>query len=294
MVLAGVVSPVSPRQWLREPLVHFLLAGLAMFLVASWWQGADESGKTIQLGKEDLLTFMQGRAQVYDAPTFDALFEQMSDEDKAALIRDASLQEALYREAEALGLDKADPLVRQRMVQQMRLILAEEAGTDTALDDAQLTAWFEANKAQYAAAPSLSFTHVFLRDPASRAEAGALLARLRAGKVEAGDAGRYGERFLYQQNYAGADEGLIESHFGKDFAQALFALAPGGWQGPIRSDHGWHLVRVLDKRSGGTPALAEVIDQVREDALAERRQESANEALDRLLASYTITLDDGL
>ncbi len=282
------------RQWLHEPLLHFLLAGLAMFLVAGWWQGRDDTGRTIHIGKEDLLTFMQGRAQVYDAPTFSALLAEMSDEDREALIRDASLQEALYREAQALGLAEADPLVRQRMVQQMRLILAEEATADTELSEADLAAFYEANKAQYVAAPTLSFTHVFLRAPASRAEATALLEKLRSGEVAADQAGQYGERFLYQQNYAGADPGLVISHFGPDFAKAVFALEPGSWQGPLQSAHGWHLVLPLAKEQGGIPDLADVRDQVREDAMAERRREASNAALDKLLASYTIKLDDGL
>ena len=283
-----------PGKWLREPLVHFLLAGLAMFLVTGWWEGADDSGKTIHLGKEDLLNFMQGRAQVYDEPTFEALLKGMSDDERAALIRDVSLQEALYREAEALGLAKADPLVRQRMVQQMRLIVEEEASSEIDLTDAELATYFDANKAQYAEAPTLSFTHVFLRSPATRAEAVTMLARLRAGDVSADQAGQYGERFLYQQNYAGADEGLIESHFGKDFADAVFALEPGGWKGPIQSDYGWHLVLPLRRESGGAPELAEVIDQVREDAVAERRRESAQAALAALLSRYKLVLDDDL
>ncbi|MEN7538288.1 peptidyl-prolyl cis-trans isomerase [Aurantiacibacter flavus] len=285
---------MTPRQWLREPLFHFLLAGLAMFLLAGWWQSGDSSGKTIRLGEDDLLTFMQGRAQVYDAPTFSALLAEMSDEDRSELIRDAALQEVLYREAQALGLSEADPLVRQRMVQQMRLILAEETTADTSLSDADLAAFYEANKAQYAAAPTMSFTHVFLRSPATREEAGAMLAKLRSGNVAADQAGQHGERFLYQQNYAAADEGLVTSHFGPDFAEALFALDPGSWQGPIQSAHGWHVVLPLAKETGGVPDLGEVRDQVREDAMAERRRVASNAALDKLLASYTIELDDGL
>ena len=127
-----------------------------------------------------------------------------------------------------------------------------------------------------------------------RAQAAALLERLRSGHVAADQAGQYGERFLYQQNYAAADKGLVTSHFGPDFAKAAFALEPGTWQGPLQSAHGWHLVLPFAKDTGGIPELSDIRDQVREDAIAERRRVAANAALDKLLASYTIELGDGL
>ncbi|MWV29237.1 peptidyl-prolyl cis-trans isomerase [Aurantiacibacter rhizosphaerae] len=277
-------------KWRREPLVHFLLAGVAMFVVASWWEGGSEDANTIRLEEEDLLNFMQGRAQVYDAPTFDALLAKMPAEERDALIRDAAQQEMLYREGQALGLAEADPLVRQRVVQQMRLILVEEATSGLELDDADVAAYFDANKDRYATAPSLSFTHVFLRDPATRADAAELLARLRADNVSADSAGQYSQRFLYQQNYVEADKGVLESHFGSEFAHTASALEPGRWQGPVKSQHGWHLVLPLEKLGARTPELADVADQVREDALAERRREILDTAIAERLASYNIEL----
>ena len=53
---------MNPRRWLAEPLVHFLLAGLALFAAVSWWQGPLDAGRTIRLSREDLIVFLQGRA----------------------------------------------------------------------------------------------------------------------------------------------------------------------------------------------------------------------------------------
>src|SRR6187549_372102 len=127
LVLAGVVSPVSLRTWLAEPLVHFLLAGLALFAAVSWWQGPLDAGRTIRLSREDLIVFLQGRAQVYDRESFAALLKAMPARQRRALVHDAALYEALYREGIALDLAEADPLIRQRIVQQMRQLIAEEA-----------------------------------------------------------------------------------------------------------------------------------------------------------------------
>ena len=95
MVFAGLVSSVSWRKWLAEPLVHFLLAGLTLFAAVSWWRGPLDEGRTIRPSREDLLVFLQGRAQVYDRESFARLLDAMPRNERRALVRDAALYEAL-------------------------------------------------------------------------------------------------------------------------------------------------------------------------------------------------------
>lgn len=280
----------APR-WLKEPLVHFLLAGGTLFLIAGSVEGESSAGRRIDLSREDLLVFLQGRAQVYDEATFDTLLDGLSAEDRQALVRDAALQEALYREGKALGLAEADPLIRQRVVQQMRQLLMEEAAAGLTVSEEEARAYFASHKADYALPASLSFTHVFLAGDNRRAAAQALLARLRQGRVPAERASSFGERFLYQLNYADVGPALVRSHFGEGFADGLFTLPEGGWQGPIQSDHGWHLVLVTDKAAAREPRFDDVAQIVTQDALAQKRQQAADAALDRILANYTVSAE---
>ncbi len=280
----------APR-WLKEPLVHFLLAGGALFLIAGSVEGESSEGRRIDLSREDLLVFLQGRAQVYDEATFDTLLDGLSAEDRQALVRDAALQEALYREGQALGLAEADPLIRQRVVQQMRQLLLEEAAAGLTVSEEEARAYFASHKADYALPASLSFTHVFLAGDNRRAAAQALLAQLRQGRVPAERASSFGERFLYQLNYADVGPALVRSHFGEGFADGLFTLPEGGWQGPIQSDHGWHLVLVTDKAAAREPRFDDVAQIVTQDALAQKRQQAADAALDRILANYTVSAE---
>lgn len=295
MVLAGVVPPVSPRRWLCEPLLHFLAAGLVLFVAVAWWQGPLDEGRTIRLSREDLLVFLQGRAQVYDEQSFAALLEAMPAGERKALVHDAALQEALYREGEALELAEADPLIRQRVVQQMRVLTAEEAAQGATVTDEEIAAYYRAHLADYRRAPLASFTHVFFTDArGAETAAKAELARLRQGRVPYERAGEHGERFLYQLNYAEADRAVVASHFGEEFAQALFAAAPGAWRGPLRSEHGWHVVFVRAISPAGQPSLAEIEDRLREDALADKRVRLAGAALDELLARYELEIEPEL
>jgi hypothetical protein len=298
VVVAGVVPAVNWRKWLKEPLVHFLLAGLALFAATAWWQGPNDQGRTIRVTRGDLLTYLQGRAQVYDQKTFAAMLGAMSDKDRRALVHDAALQEALYREGSALDLATADPLIRQRIVQQMRLLVMEEAATGATVSDAEVAAFYRDHEDDYRLPADATFTHVFFnavdRGAAAEGAAKAELAVLRRTHAPFERAGEHGDRFLYQLNYAEADQALVASHFGEAFAKALFRLPIGTWQGPLRSQYGWHLVLVRERNAGGLPAFTEIAGQVREDALADKRAKLAGEALDRLLAQYRIVPGPGV
>ena len=286
---------MSLRTWLAEPLVHFLLAGLALFAAVSWWQGPLDAGRTIRLSREDLIVFLQGRAQVYDRESFAALLRAMPARQRRALVHDAALYEALYREGIALDLAEADPLIRQRIVQQMRQLIAEEAAEGVAVSDADVEAYYHSHLEDYRLPPLASFTHVFFAEaPGAEAKARAELAVLIGDRVPYDRAGEHGERFLYQLNYAEADRALVASHFGDGFARALFEAKPGTWQGPLRSQHGWHLVVLRALNPAGLPPLADIRDRVREDALAEKRLRLANAALDKLLARYALVVEPGL
>lgn len=280
------------KAWAKEPLVHFLAAGGVLFLIAGAFSSADEAGgRTIHINRGELLVYLQARAQVYDEDTFAALLDNMGADERAKLVRDTALQEALYREGMALNITQADPLVRQRVVQQMRLLLSEEAARDVSVSEADVRSFYEAHISDYALLPSVSFSHIFFSGEAGKAEAQQALTDVRKAGVTSENAGQYGERFLYQIHYAEAGAPLLASHFGVNFAAQVFAEDLGQWSAPIASEHGWHLVLLRAKNAGEDADYDAIEPQVREDALADRRQTIAGEALDTLLDKYSVELD---
>lgn len=281
---------------LREPLVHFLAAGALVFALSGWIWPVREEGRVITIGEEQLLAHLQARAQLYDEAGFRRLLAGMSADDRAALVHDAAVSEALYREGEALGLASNDPLVRARVIQQMRLLLLEEEAAGVDLDDGEVQAWYDANKARYAEGARVSFSHVFFsgerRGTGAQAAARAAMAQLNARHVAPADAGQFGDRFAYQTNYAEAGGPEIAGQFGPDFAARLVALRAGnGWQGPLQSQFGWHVVQVQRVSAARVPPLAEIMPRVREDALADLRARAAAMAIDRMMAHYRVRTD---
>jgi hypothetical protein len=208
------------------------------------------------------------------------------------LIRDWVREEAYYREALALGLDRDDGIVRQRLRQKMEFISDVAAAAEPTDDDLQH--YLDEHAAAFRIERRLTFSQVYLnperrRDALAR-DATALLAELRksGGNV---DVAGLGDSFLLEHEFDALPGSEIAKLFGEKFATALSTIETGQWQGPVESGYGVHLVLVRERTDGRIPALAEARDAVRREWTNVRRIE-ANEAFaHRLLERYAVTIE---
>jgi parvulin-like peptidyl-prolyl isomerase len=268
------------RRLLREPLVHFVAAGALLFAAFTLVRGprpsaADDS--TIVVDRRALLTYMQYRANAFDAATFEAALDALSEQDLAQLIDEYVEEEALYREAKTLGLDGSDYVIRQRMIQKIKFLLGDAAAPSATVDANALADYFAVHKQEYAVEPSVTFTHVFFdaerrggaykaRDAAERA-----VRNLNAAHEAFNDAPGHGDPFPFLKNYVDRTFDYVASQFGHEFAAALAKLTPGEvWQGPLRSAYGEHAVLLTRRTEPKLPELDEIRDRVEGDYLRER------------------------
>lgn len=276
----------------REPLFHFLLLGLLLFVLygaVSDGGGDSIDGKRIEVTADDLVWLQAGWEQQWNRPPTRSELEGLVD----AFVR----EEVLYREAVAAGLDRDDTIVRRRMVQKMEFLFEDLAVRGEPTDE-ELVAFYEANPERYEIPPGVSFSHVYFstdqRGATTEAAATAALAQLRERGVDPVGAREYGDRFMLPHDYAGRSPAEVAELFGSDFAESLFALTGEGWQGPIASAYGLHLVNIYERFEASSPELDEVRDEVSRDYLTERRQEANEAVFETLLSRYEIVIDDNL
>jgi hypothetical protein len=137
----------------------------------------------------------------------------------------------------------------------------------------------------------VSFRHVFLaRRPGRPVEADAerLLARLRAGEVDAATAG---DAFPIAADVRARSVSQLEAGFGAGFAAALTAVSAGEWAGPIASAYGLHLVRVEEVVPGGTAAPAAVRAQVEAALRRERAAERVAALVEELRRTTAVRVE---
>jgi hypothetical protein len=282
---------------LRDPLTHFLLAGVALFvlfeLVAS--DEAAYNSKVIHVDREALLTFVQYRSRAFEPQAAAARLDRMPEEELERLIEDYVREEALHREAIALGMDKNDYIIKRRMIQSIEFITDGFVTAAVDVGDEDVAAYYEANRKDYYVNPFATFTHVFFdrerHDPDEMAAlAAAKLAELNRDQVHFSNAPRHGDRFPFFVNYVERDPQFVASHFGPAMAEAVFNLEPNdaGWRGPFESEFGLHLVMLTKKVAGRYPELAEIERIVREDAEREAIGQQKDEAIQASVDTYEV------
>jgi hypothetical protein len=282
---------------IKEPLLHFLAVGLGLFVLFEFI-ASDEAAydsKIIDVDRDALLTFVQYRSRAFEPRVAAERLDGMSEEELERLIGDYVREEALHREALALGMDKNDYIIKRRMIQSIEFITDGFVTAAVEISDEEVETYFEANRDDYYINPFVTFTHVFFdRERRGRDEAYALaaakLAELNAQQVLFSNAPRHGDRFPFFVNYVERGPEFVASHFGMPMAESVFALPPSDtiWHGPFESEYGLHLVMLTRNVAGRYPELAEVEASVRDDAEREAIAAQKDKAIQAIVDTYEV------
>lgn len=198
-------------------------------------------------------------------------------------------EDALAATARALDLDRRDLVVRRHLVRTMRLALGHLDPADLP-DDAALADWYERHADDFREPPRVRLTQVYLRRGEQDA-APALLARLRRDAVTPDAATALGRPFPQGATFGPLPEDALARVFGAAFAREVATLPVGTWSGPIASPYGVHLVWVAERLPGRVPPLDAVRGRVANAVIAERRAARTRERLAALRARYAVHVE---
>jgi hypothetical protein len=275
------------RRLLREPLLHFLALGAAIFALDAWLRGEGAGAPDeIVVTREQIDSLATGFLRTWQRPP--------TPEEREGLVREHVRDEVYAREAIRLGLDRDDSVIRRRLRQKLEFI-AEDAGGGEPIGEEDLARHLAAHPERFAVAAETSFEHVYLspdRHPGTlEADTEALLARLRAGGGSEGAGPALGDPFLLGDRFEAMPSDEISETFGEAFAHGLARLPVQSWEGPVPSGYGVHLVRVAERSPGRAAELAEVRDAVRRDLEHERRLHASEAYFQELLGRYRVRIE---
>ena len=259
---------------LREPLLHFILAGLVVFWIGEIRKDHTDLHRIVITPQRKAHLTSQYALQFGTRPDAPTLKELVNGD-----VRD----EILFREGLALGLDKDDEIVRRRIIQKMQFLL-EDVQPPAEPDDVRLETYYRAHLDRYSLPTRTTFSHIYFS--AARQRALAVLQHLPAGSERAPESG---DPFPDLYDFSNYGREQVERLFGhSEFSQAVVSDPPGRWAGPFRSAYGWHLLYVQSRQPGMARPFAEVRDQVRADYLLEEQHRANDAALRQLERKFTI------
>lgn len=242
----------------REPLVHFLLAGAAIWgVMALAGEAVDPASRTIDLGREKQADLALGFERMMGRPPTDAELAEL----KSRWVR----EEVLYREAVRLGLDDGDPIVRRRLSTKMDELAGAQAEVAEP-SQSELAAWLQQHPDRFSTGSTVSFEQLYFPSEA--------LARAALESAQP-----VGHEISLPASASAMPLSEIGNVFGHQFLDALEQRKPGAhWQGPIPSGFGWHIVRLSARDTGRVPPLARIRERVEADwrgsTIADRREQA--------------------
>ena len=263
--------PAWLRHVLENRLLHFLVLGGAIFALAP----RPPDARHVSVSGAGLAALERAEATRRGVAT---LSPEAAQEVRSRTIED----ELLYREALRLGLDREDPIIRQRLGQKLLLLVEDLGGASRAPTDDDLKAFFDADPARWRLPASYHVIHVF----ATRADALPPDGALQGAGVPAA-----GEPFPYSRDLTSSRDELA-SVYGPTFADAIAAMAPGdAYSRPIASTFGWHRARLVERHEGRIPRFEEVKQSIALDYVLARRERIVGAYLEKTATEYTIDID---
>jgi hypothetical protein len=274
------------KRILKEPLLHFLLLGAAMFATYSL-VSKDSSGepRRIVITQGQLSLMMESFTRTRQRPP--------THEEWAGLIRDRVREEVYYREALALGMDKDDAIIRRRLQQKMEFV-SDDIAAQAAPTDTELHAYLQAHPDKFRVQQQFTFRQLYLNPEKHGANLARDAAQLFTKLNQAGnkaDIPVLADPLMLEHSFKMKPGGEIAKQFGDKFAAKLGELAPDQWQGPVESGYGVHLVFISERAESRLPVLAEVREAVRREWDDTRRLETKEKFYQDLLKRYSVTIE---
>jgi len=229
---------------------------------------SSKDGKVVaQIGSEKItLEEIDGLVK-----TIPEQYQAMAREHKDMFLDSVINQKLLYAEAARLNFDKNTDVQKQleeiRKELVIKAYLKEEIEDKITVTDEDIKKYYEANKEKFKEPEKVKVSHILVD---TEAEAKDILAKLQSG---ADFAALAKEKSKCPSKEKGGELGFIsKGQTVPEFEQAVFVLQPGQLSGVVKTQFGYHIIKVTEKQPEKIMALDEVKDQLKQMLLADKQK----------------------
>lgn len=255
------------------------------------FEGADGEGRLLDF-KQRLLDNLINQKLIEQAAKdkgikiSDADIKKQIDQLKAGFKDDAQFKDAL----KSAGMTEA-ALTEQIRQQLMTQKLIESLSANSKVTEADIKAYYDANKAQFFQKASKRASHILFKVE-DKKKAQKVLDEIKAG----GDFSALAKANSIDTATAakGGDLGWPSVTYVPEFQAALDKLSKGQMSGLVQTPYGWHIIKVTDVRTGSQQTLAEVKTQIEQIIVQQRKADSYQKFLNdlRKKAEIDILIED--
>lgn len=276
------------KKILKEPVVYFFVLGFVVFGLHSFLNRAKQDDKdpfTVEVTSADIEWIRSSwEARMKRQPTQQELQGLIS-----RFIRD----EILHREALAMDLDDRDLVIQRRLVQKLTFVF-EDLAESVEPTDEELKKYMQEKQDNYRIPEMITFTHVYF-NPDKRKDVvkdvETVLSRLKSAETPPEEADSLGDVIMIDSTFRKKSPDEVARTFGDQFAEQLFSAGQMGWQGPIVSTFGLHLVYIKERIASEIPEFETIREDVKNDLMYDRKKEIIDGAYNAAKSRYTILVE---
>jgi len=297
--VAAAAAPKSNKGWMVASLI--LAAALIVVLIKPPFQKADGEAavatvnganitkdqlyaKLVEAGGENTLksmittTLVEQEAKKANVPAVtDADITTEIENLKAQFGGEAALNSALSQSGMTL-----DDLKKQMPIQvQLRKILEPQVK----ITDDEIKKYYEDNKASFDTEEQVRASHILVK---TQAEAEDIIKQLKGGadfaalaKEKSADTG--------SKDNGGDLDFFKRADMDPSFADAAFKLKVGETSGAVKSQYGYHVIKVTDRKEAHTSTFEEKKEEVRKTLVTQKVSEMSTTWLEDTTAKAKIT-----
>ena len=201
------------------------------------------------------------------------------------VLEDLVNQELLYMYDKDNKIDQ-DEAFRKEMAEIEKNVLKQyvinQILTSVQVTDDEKRTFFEANKANFSNPPTANAKHILVD---TEEKANEILAQIKAGEVTFEDAARA------HSTCPSKDQGGDLGTFGRgqmvpEFEAATFAMEVGDISDPVKTQFGYHIIKLEAKNEESIPTYEEVADKVEKTLMFQKQGEVYQAKLNEVKAKF--------
>lgn len=271
--------------WLKEPLLHFLILGALVFALYGFIGPDAPSDDEIVVTRGQQEHLVTAFTRTWRRPPTQAEF--------TGIVNQWIREEIAYREGQRMGLDVNDTIIRRRLRQKLE-VLAEDIVSMAEPSEEMLQQYLAENRATYTREDEYTLRQVYFnvdeRGAAAEQDAAQALLLLETDAALTNPE-NLGDRISLPHRFVNKREYELAGTFGGEFVDALKDMEPGKWQGPILSGYGLHLVSIDELTPGAPLTFEEAERELRRDWANEQRVRAIDTLYEELRRQYEITVE---
>lgn len=225
----------------------------------------------------EMLATLAQRGQNYDNPQGRAMILDQLIANKLLLL-DAQKNMYEYNPEFKAQLKK----VKEDML--VSFAMAKALETVKPATDDEIKAFYDANKERFVSGESVNASHILVD---SEEKVNEILAKINAGEISFEDAARQNSSCPSSENGGNLGE-FTRGQMVPEFDSAVFAMNVGEVSSPVKTQFGYHLIKLNAKNEPKTYDFDEIKPQLADMASKEKQQKAYQSKLNQLKILYPV------